>query len=772
VRTRVFERFSESSIKLVMLCQNEASVAQSTQVYPEHVLLGLLESGVILLGNGQHTIEEVRSVAKFVRGMDVITPLLPKPGLSMTEIPISSVVRTVFQRADDLSKKVQYVLPSHIFMALMDVRDSESIIRRILQTMDVQDISVRMEEAPQNHVQTEDLKIVGQYCTDLCERAREGLVDPVFGRDVEIERVIQILVRRTKSNPILIGEPGVGKTAIAEGLAYLLVYKPESVPEVLRDCKIMSLDMNALISGTKERGEYEERLTGLLKEVKTDPRIILFIDEIHGLVSSSEKSEEPLCAANIIKPPLARGEIRCIGATTSYEYRRYFERDAALERRFQPVYVDEPSEADTLRILEGLVPIYESFHVCKFTPEVLQRIVQVCNLIGDRHFPDKAIDIMDEIGSKLCATSLSSERRSDLQKMMIERDALARSEDYVKAHEASVAEQSLRAELADLGALRTATTKDVDDIVESWTGIRPRPPVSIERVYEKIQKTIVGQERAKDVVISAVARAFAGFRNPRRPIASMLFVGPTGVGKTAMAKAIASSAFSGNLVRVDMSELQEQGSLSRLVGSPPGYVGYDEPGYLTEALRRMPQCVVLLDEVEKAHPRVLDVLLQILEDGRLTDAKGRVVSFRESMIVLTSNLGASHTGPVAKGNSLFRQPLDYQDSYDEAVKKFFRPEILNRFDDIVYFDRLNLNDLKIIAKSMVHEVLERMPEGATVHIEDGIVDCIARAAHETEGPRAIRRFVTTWVEDKIADAIIQKGHKVVINIKVSDVMIS
>jgi ATP-dependent Clp protease ATP-binding subunit ClpC len=782
VRTRVFERFSESSIKLVMLCQNEAYTSQSAQVYPEHVLLSLLESEVILLGNGRHTVEEVRSIAAVIRtpvlnSIDV-PPLLPKPGLapgmSMSEIPISSVVRTVFQRADALSKKAQYIMPYHVFMALMDVGESETIVRNILKMLGVQSISVKTDDIHEDPVTAskpppEDLKYVGEYCTDLCERAREGFVDPVFGRDAEIERVIQILVRRTKSNPILIGEPGVGKTAIAEGLAYMLVFKPESLPEALRDCRVLALDMNALIAGTKERGEFEERLTNLIKEVKTDPRIILFIDEIHGLVMGAENAEEPLCAANIMKPPLARGELRCIGATTLYEYQRYFEKDAALERRFQPVVVEEPSESQARKILEGLVPIYESYHVCKFTPDVLDRIIQVCRLIGDRRLPDKAIDIMDEIGSKLRASSKKSDRLDDLRTFMRDRDDLVRLQDYEKASEASVLERTLRLELADQGSVLTATLADVDDVIESWTGIRPRPPVTIDRVRSLVHSTIIGQNHAKDTVVSAVARAFAGFRSPKRPIASMLFVGPTGVGKTAMAKAIASSAFAGNLVRVDMSELQEQGSMSRLVGSPPGYVGYDEPGYLTEALRRTPQCLVLLDEVEKAHPRVLDVLLQILEDGRLTDAKGRVVSFRESMIVLTSNLGSSHARPGSNKGGFFAGQGNQEDPMG-AVQRFFRPEIMNRFDDIIVFDRLDLEDLKVIARSMVSEVMERLPEGTKVHVDPGLVDCIARAAHETEGPRAIRRFVTSWVEDKIADAIIRDGHKGVINIKISDVI--
>jgi ATP-dependent Clp protease ATP-binding subunit ClpC len=591
---------------------------------------------------------------------------------------------------------------------------------------------------------TQSTKTIDAYCTDLCEAAREGRIDPLIGRRTELERVVQILGRRTKNNPILLGDPGVGKTAIAEGLAYEIVYGA-NVPPFLRNKRVLLLDLTGMVAGSKERGEFEQRLTDLVAELKESKDSVVVIDEIHTIVNVGS-GEGQLNASNMLKPALARGQFQCIGATTLYEFRKYIESDAALERRFQPVMVEEPSPKETRDILEGLCARYEGYHGIAYDSGVLDRIIELSLKIGNRKMPDKAIDMMDELGSYV--------RSTKARNGVSLKDA---------RHWQQLVAQGRYEELRELELPRlpVATLEDVEHVAEAMTGI----PRSINnndpsvRVRKDIEEALVGQQEAIDAVVSAMQRGLTGFRNPKRPVACFLFAGPPGVGKTEMAKVMARVYCSGALIRFDMSEFMEPHSISKLLGSPPGYVGYEEEGELTDRIRSNPNSVVLFDEIEKAHPKVLNVLLQIMEDGRLTDAKGRVVSFKHALIVLTSNLGTQHDRS-SSGSALFRTASSSGDSTMEAIKRHFRPELINRFDDIVIFRSLSKNDLcEIVSRDLARLVEVSRGLGIHVYVRPETVERIVSSAWSSKddqerGARGIRRLIATLVEDPVSAAIL------------------
>ncbi|MER1934409.1 MAG: ATP-dependent protease ATP-binding subunit ClpC, partial [Priestia megaterium] len=628
---------------------------------------------------------------------------------------------------------------------------------------------------------------------DLTVVAREGSLDPVIGRGKEIQRVIEVLSRRTKNNPVLIGEPGVGKTAIAEGLAQQIVNN--EVPEILRDKRVMTLDMGTVVAGTKYRGEFEDRLKKVMDEIRQAGNIILFIDELHTLIGAGG-AEGAIDASNILKPSLARGELQCIGATTLDEYRKYIEKDAALERRFQPIQVDEPTLEESIQILKGLRDRYEAHHRVSISDEAIEQAVKLSDrYISDRFLPDKAIDLIDEAGSKVRLRSFTTppnlkELEQKLESVRNEKDASVQSQEFEKAASLRDTEQRLREELEDTKKIwkeqqgkenSAVTVEDIAMVVSSWTGV----PVSklaqeeTERLLnmeEILHSRVIGQEEAVKAVAKAVRRARAGLKDPKRPIGSFIFLGPTGVGKTELARALAESIFGDEdaMIRIDMSEYMEKHSTSRLVGSPPGYVGYEEGGQLTEKVRRKPYSVVLLDEIEKAHPDVFNILLQVLEDGRLTDSKGRTVDFRNTILIMTSNVGAD-TLKRSKhlGFTVEAEGQDYKDMKGKVMaemKRAFRPEFLNRIDEIIVFHSLEKPHLAEIVKLMADQLTKRLKEQEIdLELTKEAIDKIAEEGFDPEyGARPLRRAIQKHIEDRLSEellkGVVQKGQKVTLDV--------
>jgi ATP-dependent Clp protease ATP-binding subunit ClpC len=787
----VFERFTERARQVVVLAQDEARALKHNYIGTEHILLGLLreEEGLAarVLESLDITVEEVRAqVARIVGQGDEVTT---------GQIPFTPRAKKVLELAlrEALSLGHNYIGTEHILLGL--VRENEGVAARILLDFDadaekIRNEIIRMLSGPGRRQQgaggapgekSKSSKLLDQFGRNLTKLAAEGKLDPVVGRQTEIERVMQILSRRTKNNPVLIGEPGVGKTAVVEGLASRI--SSNQVPELLKGKQIYTLDLAALVAGSKYRGEFEERLKKVMKEITQRGDIVLFIDELHNLVGAGA-AEGAIDAASILKPALARGELQTIGATTLDEYRKYLERDAALERRFQQIRVDEPSVDDTVQILRGLRDRYEAHHRCKITDEALHASATLADrYIQDRHLPDKAIDLIDEAASRMRIKTMTAppryrELEDEIEKVRKDKEASIEAQEFEKAASLRDKERKLSQKKRELeenwraeegGAEQPEIgEEEIADIVSMWTGIPVFKLTEAEsqkliRMEDELHKRVIGQEEAIVAVSKAIRRARAGIKDPKRPAGSFIFLGPSGVGKTELARTLAEFLFGDEdaMIQVDMSEYMEKHSVSRLVGSPPGYIGYDEGGQLTEAVRRKPYSVVLLDEVEKAHPDVFNILLQILEDGKLTDAQGRKVDFRNTIVIMTSNIGA---GTISKNQTLgFSVGDDSGLSYDEMkerimgeLKRVFRPELLNRIDEVIVFHKLTKDEIMTIVELMMKRLRDQMSEHeAAIELTDGAKELLVDKGYDpTMGARPLRRAIQRFIEDPLADFVL------------------
>ena len=714
----------------------------------------------------------------------------------------------------------EYIGTEHLLVGIM--REGDSVAVRILMDLNVNPQKLYSEivkiikdgeeitqgnerENSKGNGSFNSTPTLNQYGTDLTKKAREGKLDPVIGRKQEIERVIQILSRRTKNNPCLIGEPGVGKTAIAEGLAQKIV--AGDVPETLKNKRVVSLDISGMVAGAKYRGDFEERIKKCLNEVKKAGDVILFIDEIHTIVGAGS-AEGAVDAANILKPSLARGEVQVVGATTTNEYRKYIEKDAALERRFSPVMVEEPSKEDTIKILEGLRDKYEAHHNVKIPTEAIKAAVEYSTrYVNDRYLPDKAIDLVDEAASKVKMKTYTKPEalkklEDEIGKLDKEKEEAIATQNFEKAAKLRDKKNEKKKELetkqekwksTNSKKVTTLTPDDIANVIATWTGI----PVNkitesenekLKNLEENLHKRVIGQDEAVTAVAKAIRRGRVGLKDPNRPIGSFLFLGPTGVGKTELSKALAENLFGNEntMIRVDMSEFMESHSVAKLIGSPPGYVGYDEGGQLTEKVRRKPYSVILFDEIEKAHPDVMNMLLQILEDGRLTDSQGRTVNFKNTVIIMTSNVGArliTDKNKLGFSNSNNKEEdikKEYEDTKKEVMaelKKQFRPELLNRIDDIIVFHKLNDADVKKIIDLMLNQVKNRLKEqDISIEIGDDVKELIAKKGTDINyGARPLRRAIQNMLEDKIAEGIldgaVKAGKKAKAEVKNDEIVI-
>jgi ATP-dependent Clp protease ATP-binding subunit ClpC len=786
----MFERFTERARQVVVLAQDEARALKHNYIGTEHILLGLLreEEGLAarVLESLDITVEEVRAqIARIVGQGDEVTT---------GQIPFTPRAKKVLELAlrEALSLGHNYIGTEHILLGL--VRENEGVAARILLDFDadaekIRNEIIRMLSGPGRRQQggggapgekTKTSKLLDQFGRNLTKLAAEGKLDPVVGRQTEIERVMQILSRRTKNNPVLIGEPGVGKTAVVEGLAARI--SGNQVPELLKGKQIYTLDLAALVAGSKYRGEFEERLKKVMKEITQRGDIVLFIDELHNLVGAGA-AEGAIDAASILKPALARGELQTIGATTLDEYRKYLERDAALERRFQQIRVDEPSVDDTVEILRGLRDRYEAHHRCKISDDALRASAILADrYIQDRHLPDKAIDLIDEAASRMRIKNMTAppryrELEDEIEKVRKDKEEAIEAQEFEKAASLRDKERKLSQKKRELEESWQADETveqpqigedEIADIVSMWTGIPVFKLTEAEsqkliRMEDELHKRVVGQEEAIVAVSKSIRRARAGIKDPKRPTGSFIFLGPSGVGKTELARTLAEFLFGDEdaMIQVDMSEYMEKHSVSRLVGSPPGYIGYDEGGQLTEAVRRKPYSVVLLDEIEKAHPDVFNILLQILEDGKLTDAQGRKVDFRNSIVIMTSNIGAS---TISKNQTLGfsvgdDSGLSYEDMKDRItgeLKKVFRPELLNRIDEVIVFHKLTKDEIKTIVELMMRRLREQMGEhAADVELTEGAKELLVEKGYDpTMGARPLRRAIQRYIEDPLADFVL------------------
>ncbi len=787
----VFERFTERARQVVVLAQDEARALKHNYIGTEHILLGLLreEEGLAarVLESLDITVEEVRAqVARIVGQGDEVTT---------GQIPFTPRAKKVLELAlrEALSLGHNYIGTEHILLGL--VRENEGVAARILLDFDadaekIRNEIIRMLSGPGRRQQggatgppgekSKSSKLLDQFGRNFTKQAAESKLDPVVGRQTEIERIMQILSRRQKNNPVLIGEPGVGKTAIVEGLAQRI--SANQVPELLKGKQIYSLDLAALVAGSKYRGEFEERLKKVMKEIQQRGDIILFIDELHNLVGAGA-AEGAIDAASILKPALARGELQTIGATTLDEYRKYLERDAALERRFQQVRVEEPSVDDTVQILRGLRDRYEAHHRCKITDEALHAAAVLADrYIQDRHLPDKAIDLVDEAASRMRIKTMTAppryrELEEEIEKVRKDKEASIENQEFEKAASLRDKERKLTQKKRELEeSWRDEENEqqpeigeeEIADIVSMWTGIPVFKLTEAEtqkliRMEDELHKRVVGQHEAIVAVSKSIRRARAGIKDPKRPTGSFIFLGPSGVGKTELARTLAEFLFGDEdaLIQVDMSEYMEKHSVSRLVGSPPGYIGYDEGGQLTEAVRRKPYSVVLLDEIEKAHPDVFNILLQILEDGKLTDSQGRKVDFRNTIVIMTSNIGAAS---ISKNQSLGftvgdESGLSYEDMKSRVMgelKKIFRPELLNRIDEVIVFHKLAKDEIKTIVDLMLKRLREQMAlhEASIELTEDAKEMLVEKGFDPAMGARPLRRAIQRHIEDPLADFVL------------------
>ncbi|KOP72295.1 Clp protease ClpX [Bacillus sp. FJAT-21945] len=796
----MFGRFTERAQKVLALAQEEAIRLGHNNIGTEHILLGLVREGdgiaakaLYALGLGSDKIQnEVENLIG--RGQDT------------TQTPhYTPRAKKVIELSMDEARKLghSYVGTEHILLGL--IREGEGVAARVLNNL-----GVSLNKARQQVLQLLGSNESGNHqggssanantptldglARDLTAIAKEGSLDPVIGRSKEIQRVIEVLSRRTKNNPVLIGEPGVGKTAIAEGLAQQIINN--EVPETLRDKRVMTLDMGTVVAGTKYRGEFEDRLKKVMDEIRQAGNIILFIDELHTLIGAGG-AEGAIDASNILKPSLARGELQCIGATTLDEYRKYIEKDAALERRFQPITVDEPTADESVQILQGLRDRYEAHHRVTITDAAIDAAVKLSDrYISDRFLPDKAIDLIDEAGSKVRLRSYTTppnlkELEVKLEDVRKEKDAAVQSQEFEKAASLRDTEQRLREQLEETKKSwkekqgkenSEVTVEDIASVVSSWTGIPVSKLAETEtqkllNLEEILHSRLIGQEEAVKAISKAVRRARAGLKDPKRPIGSFVFLGPTGVGKTELARALAEAMFGDEdaMIRIDMSEYMEKHSTSRLVGSPPGYVGYEEGGQLTEKVRRKPYSVVLLDEIEKAHPDVFNILLQVLEDGRLTDSKGRTVDFRNTVLIMTSNVGAEALKRNKYvGFNIQDGEQDYKDMKSkvmEEMKKAFRPEFVNRIDEIIVFHALERKHLKEIVTLMSDQLTKRLKEqDIDIELTDAAKEKISVEGYDPEyGARPLRRAIQKHIEDRLSEELLKgtvlTGQKVVIDVR-------
>ncbi|OUL37439.1 ATP-dependent Clp protease ATP-binding subunit ClpC [Nostoc sp. T09] len=780
----MFEHFTSEAIKVIMLAQEEARRLGHNFVGTEQILLGLMGEGTgvaakVLTELGVTLKDARREVEKIIgRGSGFVPP----------EIPFTPKVKSLFEQSFKEAHGLghNYINTEHLLLGLTEA--GEGVAAKVLQNLGVDLKSIRtavirylgenatVYAAGNGPKRTQALSLE-EFGRNLSKLAQEGKLDPIVGRDKEIERAIQILGRRTKNNPVLIGEPGVGKTAIAEGLAQRIIN--QDVPEVLQDKQVISLDMGLLVAGTRFRGDFEERIKKIVDEIRTVGNIILVIDEIHTLVGAGG-TEGGLDAANILKPALARGELQCVGATTLDEYRKHIERDAALERRFQPIMVGEPTVAETIEILYGLRGAYEQHHKVTISDAAVVAAAQLSDrYISDRFLPDKAIDLIDEAGSRVrlrnSQISPNKELKRELAGVTKAKEDAVRIQNFDTAGKLRDQELELQAKLhaetqtGTSGKTPVVDEEDIAQIVASWTGVPVNKLTESEselllHLEDTLHQRLIGQEQAVTSVSRAIRRARVGLKNPNRPIASFIFSGPTGVGKTELAKALAAYFFGSEeaMIRLDMSEYMESHTVSKLIGSPPGYVGYDEGGQLTESVRRKPYTVLLFDEIEKAHPDVFNMLLQILDDGHLTDAKGRKVDFKNTLIILTSNIGSK---VIEKGGGGLGFDFDNQAdaSYNrirnlvnEELKAYFRPEFLNRLDEIIVFTQLSKDEVKQIADILLREVAGRLTEkGITLEVTERFKERVVQEGYNPSyGARPLRRAIMRLLEDSLAEALL------------------
>lgn len=790
----MFGHFTEKAQRVMYYAQEEARVMQYPAVGTEHLLMGILREGDSVAARALAelgvTLDKVHELIS-----QVVTPGNVAVG---NEIAITPRVKKVLQFAQEEAVRwgVNYIGTEHLLLGLL--REGEGLAAQVLRALDVNPDNVRKQVmALLGGTGTMDANIAGgvkgasgknhemlnEFGRNLNELAQQGKIDPVIGRDTEIERVIQVLCRRTKNNPALLGEPGVGKTAIAEGLAQRIV--SGKVPELLRNKEVIALDIGAMVAGARYRGDFEERLKRVMEEVKADSNIILFIDEMHTLIGAGS-AEGSLDAANILKPELARGDIQCIGATTLDEYRKYIEKDAALERRFQPITVDEPSEEDAIAILKGIRDKYEAHHGVEISDEAIEAAVKLSNrYISDRFLPDKAIDLIDEAASRVRLQTYTAPPdvkalEEEIERLAKEKEAAVISQDYEKAAMYRDQEKEKQAALNRMTEewkngtntdAKVVMDEDIAQIVSKWTGV-PVTKLQAEdterllHMEEILHQRVIGQDDAVKAVSRAVRRAQSGLKNPKRPIGSFLFLGPTGVGKTELARALAEVLFDDEdaVIRVDMSEYMEKHSVARMVGAPPGYVGHDEGGQLTEAVRRKPYSIVLLDEIEKAHPDVFNILLQVLDDGRLTDSQGRTVDFKNTVIIMTSNIGASHMKNSTVGFGTNNVEEVDKAAYDkmksrvmEALKATFRPEFLNRIDETIVFHALEKEHIMQIVDLMMKDLHKRLAEQEiTMEVTTEAKEKLMEEGYDPAyGARPLRRTIQRLVEDPLAEDLLK-----------------
>ena len=789
-----FERFTERAKKVLTLAQEEAERSHHSYIGTEHLLLGLLREGEGLaakvLNNLGVEIGKVRQTIESVLGRNeriIIQQIIPTSR-------VKKVIEISFEEARRMGHN--YVGTEHLLLGLLI--EGEGIAAHVLEDLGATLEKVRSEIERLLHDSTvEDSEpaqkkpsktpLLDQFGRDLTDMARKNLLDPVIGREMEIERVVQILSRRTKNNPALIGEPGVGKTAIAEGLAQQIVLG--NVPESLMHKRVLTLDMGALVAGTKYRGEFEERLKKILDEIRSSKEVVLFIDELHTLVGAGA-AEGAIDAANILKPALSRGEIQCIGATTLNEYRKYIEKDAALARRFQPVFVDQPSTAETIDILFGIKSLYEKHHRVTITDSAVRSAAMLSDrYVSDRALPDKAIDLIDEASARVRMKLTTTpddlkDMQKELKRFAADKEESITRQDYETAANIREKEKKLREKYVQREAnwrdklgetVPDVTEEDIATIVASWTGVPVSRLVEEEtarllRMEDELHGRVIGQDEAITTISLAVRRARAGLKDPRRPIGSFIFLGPTGVGKTLLARALAEFMFDSEdaLIRLDMSEFMERHTTARLVGSPPGYVGYDEGGQLTEAVRRRPYSVILLDEIEKAHPEVFNMLLQILEDGRLSDAKGKVVNFANTLLIMTSNLGIRDINQAqtalgfqaslaAEETDADRRHKIMKDKIEEELKRLFRPEFLNRVDAVVTFKPLTPAQVRLIVELELSRLQKHLNEQeVAITVTDQAKDRLADEGFDRQfGARPLRRVITNRIEDQLSEELLR-----------------